>query len=155
MGVGIIGAGMISDFYLENLTRFPDTNVLAIADIDRDRAKAAAEKWTVPTTGATEDLLADPDIEIVLNLTIPAAHASVSTAALEAGKHVWSEKPITVDRESAQALVDLARERGLPRIGPQRIRAGRSRADAAQLRHSTVSPRRLRDQRQRRDDHPP
>jgi hypothetical protein len=76
VGVGIIGAGMISDFYLENLTRFPDTNVLAIADIDLDRAKAAAEKWTVPSAGATEDLLADPDIEIVLNLTIPAAHAS-------------------------------------------------------------------------------
>ena len=113
VGVGIIGAGMISDFYLENLTRFPDTNVLAIADIDLDRAKAAAEKWNVPSTGATEDLLADPDIEIVLNLTIPAAHASVSTTALEAGKHVWSEKPITVDRESAQALVNLAEERGL------------------------------------------
>jgi hypothetical protein len=113
VGVGIIGAGMISDFYLENLTRFPDTNVLAIADIDLDRAKAAAEKWNVPSVGATEDLLADPDIEIVLNLTIPAAHASVSTTALEAGKHVWSEKPITVDRESAQRLVDLARERNL------------------------------------------
>jgi predicted dehydrogenase len=113
VGVGIIGAGMISDFYLENLTRFPDTNVLAIADLDLDRAKAVAEKWNVPSAGATEDLLGDPDIEIVLNLTIPAAHASVSTTALEAGKHVWSEKPITVDRESAQALVDLARERGL------------------------------------------
>ena len=58
--------------------------------------------------GGNTDLLADPDIEIVLNLTIPAAHASVSTTALEAGKHVWSEKPIAVDRESAQALVDLA-----------------------------------------------
>jgi predicted dehydrogenase len=113
VGVGIIGAGMISDFYLENLTRFADTNVLVIADIDLDRAKAAAEKWQVPSARATEDLLADPDIEIVLNLTIPAAHASVSTTALEAGKHVWSEKPITVDRESAQALVNLARERGL------------------------------------------
>jgi predicted dehydrogenase len=113
VGVGVIGAGMISDFYLENLTRFPDTDVLAIADIDLDRAKAGAEKWNVPSAGATEDLLADPDIEIVLNLTIPAAHASVSTTALESGKHVWSEKPITVDRESAQALVSLARERGL------------------------------------------
>jgi predicted dehydrogenase len=113
VGVGIIGAGMISDFYLENLTRFPDTKVLAIADIDLARAQAAAEKWQLPSAGTTEDLLADPDVEIVLNLTIPAAHASVSTAALEAGKHVWSEKPITVDRESAQAVVTLARERNL------------------------------------------
>jgi hypothetical protein len=91
VGVGIIGAGMISEFYLENLTRFPDTNVLAIADIDLARAQASADKWKLPYAGTTEDLLANPDVEIVLNLTIPAAHASVSTAALEAGKHVWSE----------------------------------------------------------------
>jgi predicted dehydrogenase len=113
MGVGLIGAGMISDFYLENLTRFPDIRVLRIADIDVARAQASAEKWSVPSAGTTDELLADPDVEIVLNLTIPAAHAPVSTAALEAGKHVWSEKPIAVDRESAQALVDLAAERGL------------------------------------------
>jgi predicted dehydrogenase len=113
VGVGVIGAGMISDFYLENLTRFPDIRVLRIADLDAARAQAAAEKWAVPSSGTTEEVLADPDVEIVLNLTIPAAHASVSTAALEAGKNVWTEKPITVDRESARALVDLARERGL------------------------------------------
>jgi predicted dehydrogenase len=113
VGVGIIGAGMISEFYLENLTRFPDTNVLAIADIDLARAQASADKWKLPYAGTPEDLLANPDVEIVLNLTIPTAHASVSTAALEAGKHVWSEKPITVDRESARSLVDLAEQRGL------------------------------------------
>jgi predicted dehydrogenase len=113
VGVGVIGAGMISEFYLENLTRFPDTNVLAIADIDLGRAQASADKWKLPYAGTTEELLANPDVEIVLNLTIPAAHASVSTAAVEAGKHVWSEKPITVDRESARSLVDLARQRGL------------------------------------------
>jgi predicted dehydrogenase len=113
VGVGLIGAGMISDFYLENLTRFPDVRVLRISDIDTARAHASAEKWSVPSAGTTDELLADPDVEIVLNLTIPAAHAPVSTAAMEAGKHVWSEKPIAVDRESAQALVDLAAERGL------------------------------------------
>ncbi len=113
VGVGVIGAGMISDFYLENLTRFPDTSVLRMADIDVSRAQESAERWGVPAAGTTEELLADADVEIVLNLTIPAAHASVSTAALEAGKHVWSEKPITVDRKSARELVDLARERGL------------------------------------------
>jgi predicted dehydrogenase len=113
VGVGLIGAGMISDFYLENLTRFPDVRVLRISDIDTARAHESAEKWSVPSAGTTDELLADPDVEIVLNLTIPAAHAPVSTAAMEAGKHVWSEKPIAVDRESAQALVDLAAERGL------------------------------------------
>jgi Oxidoreductase family, NAD-binding Rossmann fold len=174
VGVGIIGAGMISDFYLENLTQFPDTNVLAIADIDLDRAKDAVEKWNVPSAGTTEDLLADPDIEIVLNLTIPAAHASVSTSALEAGKHVWSEKPITVDRDSARALGDRSNWNDQaadpcgascghripgggahPLLGSQRIRAGWSGANSAQLRHCAVPPRRLRNQRQRRDHDPP
>src|SRR5215207_85992 len=122
---------MISDFYLENLTRFPDTNVLAIADIDLDRAKAAAEKWNVPSAEATEDLLADPDIEIVLNLTIPAAHASVSTTALEAGKHVWSEKPITVDRDDE---LPMARA-GL--VSPQSGVLVRPRRRTG-LRHGTV-----------------
>lgn len=55
VGVGIIGAGMISEFYLENLTRFPDTNVLAIADIDLARAQASADKWRLPHAGTTED----------------------------------------------------------------------------------------------------
>ena len=113
VGVGLVGAGMISDFYLENLTRFPDIRVLGIADIDAERARTSVEKWSVASAATTDELLADPDVEIVLNLTIPAAHAPVSTAALEAGKHVWSEKPIAVDRESAQALVALAAEQGL------------------------------------------
>jgi len=113
VGVGIIGAGMISDQYLTHLTRYPDVEVLTIADLDTDRAATQASQYGIATSGGVESVLGNDDIEIVVNLTIPAAHVEVSTAALQAGKHVWSEKPIGIDRESAKGLVDLAAERGL------------------------------------------
>ncbi|MCS6524024.1 Gfo/Idh/MocA family oxidoreductase [Curtobacterium sp. Csp1] len=116
VGVGFIGAGMISEQYLTNLTTFPDVEVVRIGDIDTARAAESAAKWGVPASGSGEDVLADPDVEIVVNLTLPATHVEVSTAALRAGKHVWSEKPIGVDRESAAGLVALADELGL-RLG--------------------------------------
>ena len=113
VGVGIVGAGMISEQYLENLTRFPDVEVVAIGDIDTERAAASAATWGVARSGTADDVLADDDVEIVVNLTIPAAHVGVSTAALRAGKSVWSEKPIGIDRESASGLVSLAASSGL------------------------------------------
>jgi predicted dehydrogenase len=113
VGVGFIGVGMISDQYLENLTKFPDVEVVRLGDIDVERAQSQAEKWGVAASGTPEQVLADPDVEIVINLTLPATHVEVSTNALRAGKHVWSEKPIGVDRESAAGLVALADELGL------------------------------------------
>lgn len=112
VGVGVIGAGVISDQYLSNLTVFPDLEVLFIADIDLPRAAAQAEKWNVPGSGTVDELLAIDDIEIVVNLTIPAAHVEVATKALEAGKHVWGEKPYALDRESGRALVEAAHAAG-------------------------------------------
>lgn len=113
VGVGFIGAGMISEQYLTHLVRFPDVEVLFVSDIDVARAAAQAARHGVPRSGTVEELLADDDVEIVINLTLPATHVEVSTAALRAGKHVWTEKPIGLTRESAQGLVDLARESGL------------------------------------------
>lgn len=112
VGVGMIGAGVISDQYLSNLTVFPDVEVRFIADIDLPRAAAQAEKWGVPGSGTVEELLADDDIEIVVNLTIPAAHVEVALQALAAGKHVWGEKPYALDRSSAAELRDAARAAG-------------------------------------------
>ena len=116
VGVGIIGAGNISDTYLENLRSFPDVQVLAIGDLDEGRAKSQAEAYGVPRSGGVDAVLADPDIEIVVNLTIPAVHVEVSSAILAAGKHVWSEKPIGVDRESSKRLLEQAAAAGL-RVG--------------------------------------
>ena len=113
VGVGVIGAGVISDTYLENLTGFPDVQVHAVADLDPARAAARAEQHGVPRSGTVADLLADPEIELVVNLTVPAAHVEVGLAALEAGKHVWTEKPLALDRQTGRKLLDRAAERGL------------------------------------------
>jgi predicted dehydrogenase len=113
VGVGVIGAGMVSDQYLENLVHFPDLDVLAIGGRNTDRAAAQADKYKIPSSGTVESVLANDDIEIVLNLTTPAAHLEISTAALEAGKHVWSEKPIGIGRDGAKTLVELAASKGL------------------------------------------
>lgn len=113
VGVGLIGAGMISDTYLDNLTSFPDVEVLMVSDRDVPRAQAQAQKHGVPAWGGADDVLAHPDIELVVNLTIPAVHAQVSSAAIAAGKHVWSEKPLGITRESARQVLDDAARAGL------------------------------------------
>jgi predicted dehydrogenase len=116
VGIGIIGAGTIAGQYLEHLGQFPDVAVRAIGDLFPEAAQKRAEEFDVPAHGGVETVLEDPDIEIVVNLTIPAAHAEVSTRILESGKNVWSEKPLTTDRESATALLALAERKNL-RVG--------------------------------------
>jgi predicted dehydrogenase len=113
VGVGIIGAGVISTQYLENLVQFPDLAVRYIADLDVDRARAQADKYGVAESGTVAELLRRDDIEIVVNLTIPAAHVEVGLQILAAGKHTWSEKPISLDRESGRRLLDEAHRLGL------------------------------------------
>ncbi|MGN6425511.1 MAG: Gfo/Idh/MocA family protein, partial [Leifsonia sp.] len=113
VGVGVIGAGVISNQYLENLTTFPDLDVRFVADIDEERARAQAEKYGVPGAGSVAELLADDAIEIVVNLTIPKVHVEVAMQALDAGKHVWSEKPFALDRESGTELLAAAHAKGL------------------------------------------
>ena len=113
VGVGLIGAGVISGQYLENLTSFPDLDVRFIADIDLERAEAQAKKFGVAGFGSVEQLLQDDDIEIVVNLTIPKAHVEVALQVLAAGKHVWTEKPFALDRESGTRLLDAAHAAGL------------------------------------------
>jgi len=116
VGIGFIGAGVISDTYLENLNTFPDTNVVAIGDLFPDAAKAKAEQHDIAVSGGPEVVLDNPDVELVVNLTIPAAHAEVALQAIDAGKHVWNEKPLALDRVSAKALLDRAEAAGL-RLG--------------------------------------
>jgi predicted dehydrogenase len=116
VGVGIIGVGVISDTYLSNLSSFPDVEVLIVGDLLLDRAEAQAEKYGVPAFGSAEDVLAHPGVDLVVNLTIPAVHVEVSRAAIAAGKHVWTEKPLGLDREGAALLLREAEEAGL-RVG--------------------------------------
>ncbi|HIY24971.1 MAG TPA: Gfo/Idh/MocA family oxidoreductase, partial [Candidatus Brachybacterium merdigallinarum] len=116
VGVGFIGAGVISDQYLTNLTSFPDVKVLILGDLDTERAAAQAEKYGVPASGTAQDVLDHPDVQVVVNLTIPAVHAEISSQAIAAGKHVWTEKPLGLDRESTSALLREADAAGL-RVG--------------------------------------
>jgi predicted dehydrogenase len=113
VGVGVIGAGTISDTYLENLTTFADTEVLALGDIIPEAAKEKAAKYEVAAAGDVATVLDHPDVEIVVNLTIPAVHAEVATQAIEAGKHVWNEKPLALDRVSGRSLLRDAEAVGL------------------------------------------
>ena len=100
VGIGVVGAGTISDTYLENLTSFADTDVLAIGDIVPEAAQEKADKYDIPVAGDVAAVLNEPGVEIVVNLTIPAAHAEVARQAIAAGKHVWNEKPLALDRVS-------------------------------------------------------
>lgn len=114
--IGVIGCGGISGAYFGMAKNFPILDVAACADLDVERARAAAVKYQVPRACAVEELLDDPSIEIVLNLTIPKAHAPVSLAAIERGKHVFLEKPLGVDRDEAGRILAAAKARGV-RIG--------------------------------------
>jgi predicted dehydrogenase len=113
VGVGVIGAGTISNTYLENLTNFADTEVLAIGDLLPEAAKEKAITYEVPDAGDVATVLEHPDVEIVVNLTIPAAHAEVATEVIKASKHVWNEKPLTLDRDSGRSLLNNAADAGL------------------------------------------
>lgn len=113
VGIGIIGAGNISTQYLENLTKFADVEVRFVADVLLERAAAQAAAYGVASSGSVEELLARDDISIVINLTIPAAHAEVDQQIIDAGKHVWSEKPIATDHASAAAVLESAKAKGL------------------------------------------
>ena len=85
VGVGVIGAGNISKQYLDNLTVFPDLKVHVIADLFEEAAEARAKEYGIPEWGGVDKALNHPDVEIIVNLTIPAAHVEVATAAVNAG----------------------------------------------------------------------
>lgn len=114
--VGIVGVGTISRKYLEILTQVPGVEVVAAADLELDRARAVAEKYDGIVAQSPDELYANPDVDAVVNLTIPAAHASVALAALEAGKHVYGEKPLAATRQEAKPILEKAAASGL-RVG--------------------------------------
>ncbi|RXZ84774.1 gfo/Idh/MocA family oxidoreductase [Paenibacillaceae bacterium] len=111
--VGIVGCGNISHIYFNNLSAYPEVELYACADLDVARAQARAEEFGLAKAYTVEELLNDPDIDIVVNLTIPQAHAAVCLQALAAGKHVYVEKPLAVTREEGQQILSLAKEKGL------------------------------------------
>lgn len=111
--LGIVGLGVISKTYLDNLELAEDVEVTAVADLHRSRAESVASRYPGVRAMSVSDLMASDDVEAVLNLTIPAAHAEVSLAAVRGGKSVYSEKPLAATLEDAQTLLAEARKAGL------------------------------------------
>lgn len=116
--IGIVGVGAISGIYLENITNlFQEIEVIGVCDLIRERAERAVEQYHIPKLYETMyDLFADDEVDIVLNLTRPYEHFGVSSEALKAGKHVYSEKPLAATLDEGRRLVELAEQKGL-RLG--------------------------------------
>jgi predicted dehydrogenase len=113
--VGIIGCGNISETYFNNAKKFNILELVACADINRAAAQAASEKHGIACM-EVDDLLHHREIDLLVNLTIPKAHVPVSMAAVAAGKHVHSEKPLGITCDEARGLLENARNKGV-RVG--------------------------------------
>lgn len=113
--IGVIGCGNISSIYMKNCnTIFSDIlEVTACADLDMEKAGAKAKEFGIPNVYTVKQLLTDPEIEIVVNLTIPSVHYDICIAILEAGKNVYVEKPLSVTREKGREILKRAKEKGL------------------------------------------
>ena len=116
MKVGIIGCGDISEAYIKGCRAFAILEIAGCADLYHDKAVAKAAEFNLPRAYQVDDLLNDPSIELVINLTVPNVHAEVSAAILNHDKHVYSEKPLATSREDGAKIMALARDKGL-RVG--------------------------------------
>lgn len=117
IGIGVIGCGNVSDIYMKNLrSLFPGIYVAACASRKLESARRMAEKYGIQRACSVEELLDNPQVDVVLNLTTPDAHYDISRRALEKGKHVYSEKPLCLEMEQAEKLQQLAKAKGL-RLG--------------------------------------
>ena len=114
--VGVIGCGVISGIYFQNLDKFEAVEVVACADLNPAMSQGVAEKYPGIQAMSTEELLADPSVDIVLNLTQPKFHHEVMKAGIAAGKHVYGEKPLSVEFEESVELMKLAEKAGV-RVG--------------------------------------
>ncbi|MBO5667943.1 MAG: Gfo/Idh/MocA family oxidoreductase [Lentisphaeria bacterium] len=112
LNVGVIGCGMISDWYFRAAKRFPQMHITGCADLKQDLAGKQGAEYQIPVRSVAE-IYNDPQIDVILNLTPPKAHCAVIKQALEAGKHVYTEKPLGIDLAEARKTVELARKKNL------------------------------------------
>lgn len=110
--LGIIGCGYVADYYLATLKLHPEMDVIGLVDRLPERASMLARRYNVPTYPDITSLLAEPKVDLIINLTNPREHFAVSKAALAAGKHVYSEKPLAMTMAEATALVEAAERKG-------------------------------------------
>jgi predicted dehydrogenase len=114
--IGIIGCGNISGIYCQAGKTFENIEIKACADLDIERARSRAKEYGIPNVFTVDEILADKEIAIIVNLTIPRAHYSVAKAALAAGKSVYNEKPLAIERAEGAELLAIAGKKNL-RVG--------------------------------------
>ncbi|MBR9805204.1 Gfo/Idh/MocA family oxidoreductase [bacterium] len=112
-GIAIVGCGFVADYYMETLASYPSLHLCGVYDRDAERLMAFSSHYGVARYANVDDVLRDPRVSIVLNLTNPREHYQLSRQCLLAGKHVYSEKPLAMDFAEAEDLVLLARSQGL------------------------------------------
>ena len=113
MNIAIVGCGFVADYYLTTLQNYPELKIVGVYDRDRDRTQNFARYHSLLAYSSWEELLTDKQVDIVVNLTNPKSHFAINLACLEAGKHVYSEKPLAMKLEEAEKLVDIAEQKGL------------------------------------------
>lgn len=113
MKIALVGCGFVCDYYLRTLHFYPELELVGLYDRLHERALTVAQSYPVRVYGDLAELLADPQVELVVNLTNPSSHGEISRASLLASKHVYSEKPLALDLEQARQLTQLAARRGL------------------------------------------
>jgi len=112
-GIAIVGCGFVADKYMWSVPHYPDLKLIGVYDRDATRAATFGAHHGVARYGSLDELLGDARVAIVLNLTNPRSHYDVSKACLQAGKHVYSEKPLAMELDQARDLVSMASARGL------------------------------------------
>jgi predicted dehydrogenase len=117
MKLAIVGAGFVADYYLSTMPMHPELKVVGITDLIPERRSLIGSRYGVPVFDSVEQLLQRADFELLLNLTNPRQHYEVSAAALAAGKHVYSEKPLAMEFDQAQGLHEQARRAGRLLVG--------------------------------------
>ena len=143
-GIAIVGCGFVADFYAATLALHPELELVGAADRDRSRAERFASSNGVQSYASVSALLADPRVEIVVNLTNPESHFAVSKQSLDAGKHVYSEKPLAMTLSEAKALVELAEAKGLLLAGaPCSVLGETAEALRGSLARNEIGPVRL------------
>jgi predicted dehydrogenase len=113
MNLAIVGCGFVADYYVATLPAHPELKVIGVTDRDPERSARFAAFHRVPRYDSLDEVLHDGRVELVLNLTNPRSHFDVTKTCLEAGKHVYSEKPLAMELDQARTLVELAESRGL------------------------------------------
>jgi len=141
LGIGIVGTGNIAGGYARDALTHPEIRLVAATDLDPVRAAAFAEEHGCRAHASLDELLADDEVDIVINLTVHHAHYEVTKQALEAGRHVYSEKPLALTSAEARELVELAAARGL-RLGcsPSTFLGEAQQTAAALIRSGRLGP---------------